>query len=146
MTGFRLASRFAQIPNSVSETAARVELDSEQRRHILLFFKEAIHNAARHASAPSVALEIDVDHRALLCRVTDDGSGFDVARTPGAAAARGSRGLASMSARASQLGGELRMHSAPGVGTVLTMAVPLDRHSAGRMNMRWLTRRRTHYN
>jgi signal transduction histidine kinase len=87
-----------------------------------------------------------VDHRTVLCRVADDGSGFDVDRIPAAAALRGSRGLANMSARAGQLGGELHMRSAPGQGTMLTMTVPRGGYAAGRMNMRWLTRRRTHYN
>jgi signal transduction histidine kinase len=130
----------------VSEGAGILELDSERRRHILLFFKEAIHNAARHANARSVLLQITVDHRTVRCRVTDDGSGFDVDTTPAAAAARGSRGLANMSARASQLGGQLQMRSTPGEGTVLTMTVPLGRFRTGRMNMRWLTRRRADYN
>ena len=126
---------------AVGETAGRLELDSEQRRHVLLFFKEAIHNAARHAHARSVLLELSADHVQVVCRVTDDGSGFDTDRTPAAAAARGSRGLANMSARAAQLGGEFQMRSAPRQGTVLTMAVPFRRYPSGRMNMRWPIRR-----
>lgn len=149
-----MATRVRQFAGSVFEAsgitwrmeiagpASGIELDSEQRRHVLLFFKEAIHNAARHANARSVVLEIDADHRSVRCRVTDDGRGFDVEATPAAAAARGSRGLANMSARASQLGGELRIKSTPGKGTVLIMTVPLRRQAARRMNMRWTTRRR----
>lgn len=111
----------------VTPDASRLTLDSEQRRQILLFLKEAIHNTARHAECRSVDLSLAVHHSSLVCRVGDDGKGFDVPVEMAAAAARGSRGLESLSARAAQLGGRLETRSAVGQGTVHTLTIPLKR-------------------
>jgi signal transduction histidine kinase len=54
--------------------------------------------------------------------VRDDGVGFD----PAATAHRSRRlGLTSMEERATSLGGALRIDSAPGKGTTITLEVPL---------------------
>jgi ligand-binding sensor domain-containing protein/signal transduction histidine kinase len=134
-----LASRVRQFASTIFDgrgiawklevmpDATRLPLDSEQRRHILLFFKEAIHNIARHADCRTAELSIGVQHHDLICRVGDRGRGFDVSVEMAAAAARGSRGLESMPARAAHLGGRLEIHSAPADGTLLTLTVPLKR-------------------
>jgi signal transduction histidine kinase len=97
-----------------------VKLAAEQRRHIYLILKEAVHNAARHAGAKSVKLRMAVaDHR-LLAEVQDDGRGFspDGAPTDG-------YGVQSMRARAAQISGELSIHSVPGEGTRISLQVAL---------------------
>jgi signal transduction histidine kinase/ligand-binding sensor domain-containing protein len=111
--------------------AARLVLDSDHRRHLLLFFKEAINNIARHADCRSVQLSIAADRRELRLQVRDDGRGFDVPRETAAAAARGSRGLENMSARAAALGGHFETRTAPGQGTILSLTVPLKRRARG---------------
>jgi signal transduction histidine kinase len=138
-----LAARVRQLASTVFDArgiawrldiaadAARLALDSEQRRHLLLFFKEAVHNIARHADCRAVELAVTADHRQVICRARDDGRGFDVPAEIAAAAARGSRGLQSMAARAAQLGGHFEAGSAAGQGTVLTLTVPLRRRAVG---------------
>jgi ligand-binding sensor domain-containing protein/two-component sensor histidine kinase len=109
------------------DDAAAMELDPEARRHVLLFFKEGIHNIARHAGCESVELSLKRDGRELTCEVADNGGGFELAQS-GLAGGDG-RGLRSMQSRAVQLGGRLRIQTSAGRGTRLTMSVPLRKRS-----------------
>lgn len=88
---------------------------------VLRIAQEALHNALRHSGAARVELTMDAEDGAFVLRVTDDGRGFDTR----AAATRG-LGLQSMSVRATELGGRLDVRTAPGEGTVVTLAVPRD--------------------
>jgi signal transduction histidine kinase len=81
--------------------------------------REALANAAKHAQARHVDVIVEADARTLLLVVTDDGVGLTES---------GRRsGVANMSARASELGGEctLQRVSAEG-GTRLTWRVPIS--------------------
>lgn len=89
----------------------RVSLPAESRRHWLLFGKEALTNAARHARANRVEVVIELAGAELALTIRDDGAGFATA------AARAGNGLASLRARADALGLVLTIDSAPGAGT-----------------------------
>lgn len=103
-------------PDAVPDIA----LDMEQRRHVYLFFKEALHNAVRHAHAEHIDIRLDYDVGTLRLRVRDDGTGFNTAQV------QAGRGLKTLQARAEQLGGQLYIESAPGQGTTvhLTANIP----------------------
>jgi signal transduction histidine kinase len=98
----------------------------EFRRQIYLFFKECVHNIARHADCASVEIDLRVEGDDLVLRLVDDGQGFE-ASPPG-----GGYGLQSLRRRAEELGGELRVLSRKGRGTIVTLCVPL----AGRRRFR----------
>jgi signal transduction histidine kinase len=84
--------------------------------------QEALHNAVKHAAADRLGLRLEEGERQLVLTVRDDGVGFD----PAATAHRSRRlGLTSMEERATSLGGALRIDSAPGKGTTITLEVPL---------------------
>jgi ligand-binding sensor domain-containing protein/two-component sensor histidine kinase len=104
----------------------KVKLIPEQRRHLYLIFKEALTNIVRHAHCASVSLTMTVSDHQLVAEIRDDGCGF-VSTLPGDGArrSRGGHGLENMQARAAQLGGQLRIDSAPGQGTRLTLTMPL---------------------
>lgn len=109
---------------ALPERVPDLDLDLPTRRHVLLLFKEALHNAVRHAHARRVDVAIDVSddgrgHRLALA-VRDDGCGFDTE-----AVAHG-HGLGLMRDRARQLGGTLRIVSPSGSGTALRLEVPLE--------------------
>jgi len=106
---------------------SRCLLDAEQRRHMMLFFKEGINNAARYAEASRVDLSIEHVRQLLICRINDNGRGFDISVAP----AHGGRGLRNMRARAAALGGRLDILSTPGAGTSLILTVPLTRKVLG---------------
>jgi signal transduction histidine kinase len=85
--------------------------------------QEALTNVARHANARAVTVDLRVDQQELECLVADDGNGFEsrVATEPTATRF----GLIGMRERASQLGGQFTVSSAPGNGTRIRVTVPL---------------------
>lgn len=93
-----------------------VPLTMEQRRHLFLFFKEALHNAARHAGAAYVEVRVEYEAGQLIIEVQDDGIGFD-----GETVSRG-RGLTTMRKRAEEeLHGSFDVESAPGQGATVRL-------------------------
>jgi ligand-binding sensor domain-containing protein/signal transduction histidine kinase len=107
----------------IDDGAAAVALTSEQRRHLYLSLKEAVHNVARHAAARHAHLRLAVRRGDLLAELRDDGRGF--AAGDNVDAAEAGNGLRNMRQRARSLGGELAIQAAPGQGVVLTLRVPL---------------------
>ncbi|ANB07070.1 nickel transporter [Streptomyces ambofaciens] len=93
---------------------------------LLRIAQGALANVREHAGASTAALTLTLlDDQAVL-DVTDDGGGFDPAAGLHAPAGVRGHGLPAMHARLRQLGGTLTVESAPGEGTVLSAAVPLD--------------------
>jgi signal transduction histidine kinase len=91
--------------------------DVEQTLYRIL--QEALANVARHSQATAAAVGLSHDAAALTLTITDNGTGFD----PGAP--HPGIGLHSMRERAESIGGRLAIESQPGLGTVVTVTVPL---------------------
>jgi signal transduction histidine kinase/ligand-binding sensor domain-containing protein len=100
-------------------TFENTEISPDLRRHLLLFFKEAVANIARHAAAAEVDLELTVGEGEFRLWIRDDGRGFDPQST-----AEG-RGLSSLRYRAAEIGAGIHIDSAPGSGTEIELRVPL---------------------
>ena len=114
---FRIADR-AGLALDV-EVEGELTVDPEVEHEILRIVGEAVSNAARHAKATRVSISIAFENAHVVVRITDDGDGFD----PGAARKRRGFGLTSMTQRAESLGGQLRLESQPGSGTVIEVAI-----------------------
>jgi signal transduction histidine kinase len=81
---------------------------------------EALQNVAKYAQASRVSVRLSASDGHLSFSVQDDGIGFDQA-------AKGyGTGLQGMSDRIAALGGELRVTSTPGTGTVVEGSVPIE--------------------
>ena len=94
----------------------------DQRRDVYLLLKEAMANAARHSSARSATLVVTSSHGALDLELRGRRPRFrrlDVATAEQRLV--GGRGLSNMRERAAALGGTLRIESAPGRGTVVSL-------------------------
>jgi signal transduction histidine kinase len=83
---------------------------------------EGIVNAVRHGRATHVVVELTQRPGAgkrmqLALRVKDDGDGFDSALVPSGP------GLTVISERAQRVGGELKIESVPGEGSVLEVVL-----------------------
>lgn len=116
-------SIFAGTGTRVTVTGPNhVPLDPGTMETTYRIFREALTNVRRHAAAGSVTLQIDTHHDEVVLRLIDDGSG-----TTGLTEATLSRGVASMRARAENVGARLRIHSAPGCGTTVTLALTARR-------------------
>jgi len=94
-------------------------------REAVLFFKEAVTNARRHAEASLIEVTLEWSAAKLLLIIRDDGRGFD----PDDSARSQGLGLKSLSSRATALGGRLEMKSQPGVGTSIRLEAPLPREN-----------------
>ncbi|MEU5870489.1 GAF domain-containing sensor histidine kinase [Glycomyces sp. NPDC047369] len=97
-----------------------VDLSRDGEVEVLRLVQEALGNAFRHAKARNVTLTIESER----ITVADDGLGFDADE----AATRG-LGLLSMRERAKALGGDLRLATAPGEGTAVTLILDTERDS-----------------
>lgn len=90
----------------------QIQLDMEQRRHLTLVLKEAMHNALKHAGASEVRFSLKArDQNFSLC-LEDNGKGFDLqANSEG-------QGLRNMRERAKRVGMDLTITTEPEAGTL----------------------------
>lgn len=107
------------------DEALRGRLSPDAERTIYRMVQEATTNTARHAGARTVEIGIVEAAGELVVTVEDDGAGFDATRVQRPGGQHG-LGLLGIRERLSQLGGTLRIESAPGRGTRLTAHIPLD--------------------
>jgi len=97
-----------------------VELDPAAEPAVLRVVQEALANAVKHARPSRVVLRVrDAGGGRAVLSVSDDGAGFDPAR----AAGRHGMGLDLMRERVAELGGQLRLESAPGEGTTVRVTL-----------------------
>jgi signal transduction histidine kinase len=83
---------------------------------------EALANAMKHAQASQVQVRLAARDGRLLLSIRDDGVG-------GADPTRGS-GLAGLTDRVEALGGSIRLDSAAGAGTHITVDLPFEHELA----------------
>ena len=99
----------------------------------VLFYivEEAVNNARKHAQAEQIcgaALPARID---VVVEIEDNGVGFDVGAVDASYDQRGSLGMINMRERAELIEGTLRIHSAKGRGTKITILIPI--HAAGEL-------------
>lgn len=82
--------------------------------------QEALHNVAKHAHASEVSVMLDAHADRVLLAVSDDGIGFE---PEGSGTPRASWGVTTMRERAEAIGAALRIDSAPGKGTRVSVEV-----------------------
>lgn len=87
---------------------------------LLAVIKEAVSNALRHAEASAVDIRVVCEGSRVRASVSDNGRGFEPE------AEHDGLGLANMNARVAAADGSLFIDSAPGRGTVVHVAFPLD--------------------
>lgn len=133
----RVMTRHAQLPDEVSVedllradpalTSAGARLTGSERRlpraiatTIAAAVHEALQNVVRHAQANHTGVHVDAGERGVVVEVTDDGRGFDSART-----ALGRLGVqASILQRMDDIGGQAETFSSPGHGTTVVLSWP----------------------
>lgn len=97
------------------KTAHNPVVSPDVKRQLLLIFKEAQNNAAKHAGASNVWLSFKMPAPGrYLLEIKDDGQGFDATQQNSF-----TNGLTGMKKRAQSIGATLSIRSAPGEGTVV---------------------------
>ena len=84
--------------------------------------QECFTNVIKHSSAENVALSLSRGNGFVKMKMQDDGVGFDVEE---ASQKHESFGLSGMRERVALLGGRIEIHSSPGKGTRVEIAIPV---------------------
>lgn len=92
---------------------------------LLRITQEALANVGKHAAAERAGVTVSYMDDEVSVDVRDDGCGFD----PAADSVHGF-GLRGMRSRAARIAGEVSIESEPGVGTAVSVRVPLVRSGA----------------
>ncbi|MFP5390545.1 MAG: sensor histidine kinase [Gammaproteobacteria bacterium] len=106
----------SQIDPAVLPDGADRELETMLYRIV----QEALSNVARHAHATDVIVQLARSGSVLNLKIQDNGSGI-----PAISEHHGS-GLAGMRERVRALGGKMHIDSVDGIGTILTLSIPLN--------------------
>lgn len=118
-----------QVDLSVDTGVDDSLLAPEAQMQLLRIVQEAFSNVRKHAQTKRAQVSFERGDGLVRVCVRDDGQGFD---PQGAAGADDSHfGLRFMRERAEQMGGALRVESAPGRGTCVTVEVPVGRGAVG---------------
>ncbi|MEP7170711.1 MAG: triple tyrosine motif-containing protein, partial [Bacteroidota bacterium] len=64
--------------NGINDELKKFDLPLSYKRHILLIFKEVMHNSLKHAQPVSTFLDLEKTNGTLTLRFGDNGKGFDM--------------------------------------------------------------------
>ncbi|MGQ0602677.1 MAG: GAF domain-containing sensor histidine kinase [Anaerolineales bacterium] len=131
-----LAAALKQLAEKMRDTHGQnvlVEADNaiedkfEKNQQGVLFYiaEEAVNNARKHAQAEHIWVRLKMSRDTLTLDIQDDGVGFNVGAVDADYDRRGSLGMVNMRERAEMLNGTVRIDSAEGRGTRISVLVPL---------------------
>ena len=122
-----LRARLAAVEGR-SGLKTQVFVEEERRLPIVIeeelyrIAQEGLNNVVKHAEATQVQIQLKYDENTVLLEMIDDGKGFE----PETVSQGGGFGLQGIKERVQQLGGTLRIESAPFSGTRLSARIPLE--------------------
>lgn len=113
--------------NVIVDADPVVEERLEKNQQGVLFYvaEEAVNNARKHAQAEHIWVRLKANHDTLVLDIQDDGVGFNIGEVDADYDRRGSLGMVNMRERAEMLSGTVKIDSAEGKGTRITVFVPL---------------------
>jgi signal transduction histidine kinase len=106
-------------------------LDANQQGVLFYIIEEAVNNARKHARASQITVNIQRRSDVVVVQITDNGVGFNPVTVDLNKEVRGSYGMMNMRERAEMLNGTLRVESAEGHGTSITLYIPLKDGTSG---------------
>ncbi len=105
---------------NISDELKEKIISPAHKRHVLLIFKEVMHNSLKHAHSTNTHLDLVKDENRLKFRFRDNGTGFKMnGHNVG-------HGLNNVKRRAQMIHGEMIIHS-EGDGTVAELDLAFDR-------------------
>ena len=110
--GFQVQFTSEGVPSSVPP---------DVQDHLYYLLREALTNVEKHAAARLVRIKLEWATDTLTVTLTDDGCGFE----PGTISPDGHLGLAIMRERAKEVNALCTLTSCPGIGTQLTLHLPI---------------------
>ena len=97
------------------------EIPAGLRTGLFRIFQESLTNVARHADAKKIVSSLKFDSNKLTLTITDDGKGFIYKNID----SKKTLGLLGMEERTKEMGGRYEIKSYPGVGTTVSVTVPV---------------------
>ena len=88
-------------------------------------YQAALTNILRHAQASKVKIQFKLDDQQAILNVEDNGKGFILPDHWITLARQGHLGILGARERASEVGGDLKVISNPGKGTIIHAVVPV---------------------
>jgi two-component sensor histidine kinase len=104
-------------------------LDINGQGVLFYIIEEAVNNARKHAQSDEIWVRLYRHEGMIATEIEDHGVGFDVEAVDASYDRRGSLGMINMRERAEIIEGTLRIESAKGQGTKITVLIPA--HPAG---------------
>lgn len=112
----------SNVRMDISVESADGLLSREAELALYRIVQEALANAVRHGRPHRVSLELERGAGTVTTTVRDDGNGFTVGEAP--RAFDQGMGLLGMQERAANVGGQVKVESTPGSGTVVRVEIP----------------------
>lgn len=109
----------------MEQDSEMVRLPTHLETTLFRILQEAVSNILRHANASKVFISLRLGDGHIVLEVKDNGRGFDVEKTTGAALTRKQLGLLGMKERVALVNGAVKVESTPGEGTTLRVYIPL---------------------
>lgn len=121
----------SKIPDTQLETTGTYRpLSQPMEDELYRIAQESVTNAAHHAQANTLRLQLSYELDSLSLRISDDGRGFAIEQAP--SRKDGHFGLTGIQERARILGADVKFESEPGQGTSVNVHVPLPRDTKTR--------------
>ncbi len=123
------SARHMNIEPSLEMDDIEALLSPEEKVTLYRIFQEAITNIVRYSKATRIWISARKGEMRdiLTFIVKDNGVGFDVEHFVGNISTEKGLGLAAMNERAKMLGGSFEISSQKGIGTAITIYVPIDK-------------------
>lgn len=125
-----------QVPVVFPERTVR----SDVRHNLFLAFKETLNNVVRHSGADEVKVSICQEGNLLKILVADNGHGAVVqpaaADSPRPIRLVGGHGFTNIQSRLEKIGGQSRVTSTAGQGTIVELSAPLSQPGRPRTEAR----------
>jgi PAS domain S-box-containing protein len=118
----RMATHGLQV--TIRDQTGTVRLDEDVLRVIYRAVQELLWNVVKHARVNRASVHLSRTKNTLRATVRDNGRGFNPARIS-KASETGGFGLFSLRERLAALGGSMKLKSAPGKGTEVTIEAPV---------------------
>lgn len=111
---------FSQIhftTNGIDESLKSILLNGNQRRHLLLLFKEAINNSLKYSAAENAQFSVSQNEKIIELKFSDDGIGFEKENQ------RNGQGLKNIKSRAEKIGVEHVIFSEKNKGSAVSIFI-----------------------
>jgi PAS domain S-box-containing protein len=123
----RIADLHPELDIKLQLTRDEQNLPAHTRLAFFRIYQQCMANVLRHAQASQVLIAFHLDNQEMVLDVWDNGKGFTLPEKWVNLLREGHYGLAGIAERVEALGGELRIETKPGAGTLVHVTAPREK-------------------